>query len=115
MVRPCTSSTPPVITRPGSPQAWASTAVIMLENRNRNLLLMLHCCNAKSVADRALDRFANGRREEGDRSAGVFKGRAVLAGNSGGRNVVRRWAGGAGSQNARDSCGLRSGGEDYAG
>ena len=34
MVSPGTSSTPPVITRPGSPQACASTAVIMLENRN---------------------------------------------------------------------------------
>src|ERR1700689_1826263 len=33
MVLPGTSSTPPVITRPGSPQACASTAVIMLENR----------------------------------------------------------------------------------
>ena len=33
MVRPGTSRTPPVMTRPGSPQAWASTAVIMLENR----------------------------------------------------------------------------------
>src|SRR5712692_7435620 len=33
MVRPGTSSTPPVITRPGSPQACASTAVIMLEKR----------------------------------------------------------------------------------
>ena len=29
---PGTSTTPPVITRPGSPQAWASTAVIMLVN-----------------------------------------------------------------------------------
>src|SRR5580692_8353141 len=33
IVLPGTSSTPPVMTRPGSPQACASTAVIMLENR----------------------------------------------------------------------------------
>ena len=35
MVRPGTSSTPPVMTRPGSPAACASTAVIILENRKR--------------------------------------------------------------------------------
>src|ERR1700687_4935284 len=33
IVLPGTSGTPPVITRPGSPQACASTAVIMLEKR----------------------------------------------------------------------------------
>ena len=32
IVAPGTSSTPPAITRPGSPPAWASTAVIMLAN-----------------------------------------------------------------------------------
>src|SRR5271170_5477614 len=41
---PGTSSTPPVTTRPGSPQAWASTAVIRLEKR----MLVLGCgCGPK--------------------------------------------------------------------
>src|SRR5579862_271308 len=33
IVAPGTSSTPPVITRPGSPAAWASTAVIIRSRR----------------------------------------------------------------------------------
>ena len=37
MVAPGTSTTPPVMTRPGSPSAWASTAVIILEKRMTTL------------------------------------------------------------------------------
>src|SRR5579864_2525735 len=38
MLLPGTSRTPPVMTRPGSPHACASTAVIMLENRMLNII-----------------------------------------------------------------------------
>src|SRR5450759_4439346 len=65
MVCPGTYSTPPVMTRPGSPQAWASTAVIMLENRNRHLSFsMLHCTHAKLLrASRFVGPAAGGRKE----------------------------------------------------
>src|SRR5450759_1148894 len=64
MVCPGTSSTPPVITRPGSPHAWASTAVIMLENRNRHPFSILHCTDAKPLrASRTLGPAACGGKE----------------------------------------------------
>src|ERR1035438_6969984 len=43
-----------VITRPGSPHAWAPTAVIRLENRHGHPVSMLHCTHAKPL--RAADR-----------------------------------------------------------
>src|ERR1035437_91626 len=71
MVCPGTSSTPPVITRPGSPRAWASTAVIMLENRNCHLFSMLHCTHAKLLrASRPVGPAVGGRKEN-DRAARI--------------------------------------------
>src|SRR5579871_1922578 len=66
MVAPGTSSTPPVITRPGSPHACASTAVIMEENRIWGFYStqggLLHC--AVAFRPRAGNSEGNGRLNE---------------------------------------------------
>src|ERR1035437_9919345 len=71
MVCPGTARTPPALTRPGSPHAWASTAVIMLENRNCHLFSMLHCTHAKLLrASRPVGPAVGGRKEN-DRAARI--------------------------------------------
>ena len=50
MVVPGTSSTPPVMTLPGSPQTWVSTAVIMFDSRIGHVSPSRTACG-RSVVD----------------------------------------------------------------
>src|ERR1022692_1506484 len=113
MVCPGTSSTPPVITRPGSPQAWASTAVIMLENRNRHLFSMLHCTHAKPLRASRFIGAAAGGRKEGDLAARIRRRHGQLQPwNPGGWHSVHLRPDRPGPQDQGCPRRFRGGGED---
>src|SRR5260370_38632698 len=115
MVCPGTSSTPPVITRPGSPQAWASTAVIMFENRNRYPLYMLHCTHAKPLHASHPVGPAVGGRKEGDRPSRIRRRHGELQPrNPGGWHALCLRPGWPGSQNEPDLRRFRDLGQDPA-